>query len=190
MKVIAFNGSPRKEGNTNALITHVLAEIKAEGIETEIIQLAGKRIHGCISCYRCFSARDNHCSVDDDFNGLLDQMAAADGIILGSPVYVAGVTPEIKSLMDRGCLVSTANGGLFTHKVGASVAAVRRAGSVTTLDSLNHFFLYGQMMIPGSTYWNLGIGMAPGDVEKDDEGINTMKNLGRNFAWLLKKIHT
>ena len=189
MKVIAFNGSPRKEGNTCALITHVLKELEDEGIETEIIQMAGKKIHGCVSCYQCFTNQDNRCAVDDDFNGLLEQMAAADGIILGSPVYVAGVTPEIKSLIDRGCLVSTANGGLFKHKVGASVAAVRRAGSVTTLDSLNHFFLYGEMIMPGSTYWNLGIGMAPGDVEKDEEGIRTMKNLGRNMAWLLKKIH-
>jgi multimeric flavodoxin WrbA len=189
MKVIAFNGSPRKEGNTCALITHVLKEIEDEGIETEIIQLAGKKIHGCISCYKCFSNQDKRCSVSDDFNGLFEQMMAADGIILGSPVYVAGVTPEIKALMDRGCLVSSANGGVFARKVGASVAAVRRAGSVTTLDSLNHFILYNQMIMPGSTYWNLGIGMNPGDVEKDEEGINTMKNLGKNFAWLLKKIH-
>ncbi len=189
MKVIAINGSPRQEGNTYALITHVLKEIESEGIETEIVQLAGKKIHGCISCYKCFANRDRCCSVKDDFNGLLEQMAAADGIILGSPVYVAGVTPEIKSLIDRGCLVSTANGGLFTRKVGASVAAVRRAGSVTTLDSLNHFFLYGQMIMPGSTYWNLGIGMNPGDVENDKEGIDTMETLGRNVAWLLKKIH-
>jgi len=189
MKVIAFNGSPRQKGNTYTLITYVLKELDGEGIGTGIIQLAGKKIHGCISCYKCFENRDRRCSVSDDFNGLLEQMMAADGIILGSPVYVAGVTPEIKALMDRGCLVSTANGGLFTRKAGASVAAVRRAGSVTTLDSLNHFFLYGQFIIPGSTYWNLGIGRDPGDVERDEEGLNTMRNLGKNMAWLLKKIH-
>jgi multimeric flavodoxin WrbA len=189
MKVIALNGSPRKKGNTFSLITHVLAEVAQEGIDTEVIQLSGQAIHGCISCYKCFANVDGRCSVDDDFNPLLAQMVAADGIILGSPVYVSGVTPEIKAVMDRSCLVSTANGGLFTHKVGAAVAAVRRAGSVTTLDSLNHFFLYGQMIIPGSTYWNLGIGMNPGDVEKDEEGIRTMENLGKNIAWLMKRIY-
>ncbi len=189
MKVIAFNGSPRKAGNTFTLIGHVFEELGQEGIETEVIQMAGKKIHGCIACYKCFANRDNRCSVDDDFNGLLEQMTMADGIILGSPVYVAGVTPEIKALIDRSCLVSSANGGLFKHKVGASVAAVRRAGSVTTLDSLNHFFLYSQMIIPGSTYWNLGIGNEPGEVKRDGEGLNTMKNLGKNMAWLLKKIH-
>ncbi|MEE8399072.1 MAG: flavodoxin family protein [Desulfobacterales bacterium] len=189
MKVVAINGSPRKEGNTFALITHVLNELKSEGIETEIIQLAGKKIHGCIACNKCFANRDKRCSVDDDFNGLFEQMTAADGLLLGSPVYVAGVTPEIKALIDRGCLVSTANDYLFTRKVGASVAAVRRAGSVTTLDSLNHFILYNGMIMPGSTYWNLGLGLNPGDVESDAEGINTMKNLGRNMAWVLKKIN-
>ena len=189
MKVIAFNGSPRKEGNTFTLIRHVLNELNAEGIDTEIIQMRGKKVHGCISCYKCFANADSRCAVDDDFNGLLEKMIGADGIILGSPVYVAGVTPEIKSLMDRGCLVSNANGYLFKRKVGASVAAVRRAGSVVTLDSLNHFLLYNQMIIPGSSYWNLGIGMNPGDVEKDEEGLNTMRNLGKNMAWILNKMH-
>ena len=190
MKVIALNGSPRKEGNTFTLINYVLKEISAEGIETEVIQLRGKKIHGCIACNKCFANKDNRCAVDDDFNGLLEQMMAADGIILGSPVYVSGVTPEIKAVMDRGCIVSTANGGLFTRKAGAAVAAVRRAGSVTTLDSLNHFFLYNQMIVPGSSYWNLGIGLNPGDVENDKEGLNTMLNLGKNMAWILKKMYT
>lgn len=188
MKVVAFNGSPRREGNTFTLINYVLKELENEEIETEIVQLAGKKIHGCVSCYKCFTNRDNRCSVDDDLNGCLEKIIAADGIILGSPVYFAGLTPEIKALIDRTGLVSTANGGLFKHKVGASVVAVRRAGSVTTFDALNHWFLYGQMIVPGSSYWNIGIGLNPGDVEKDEEGLDTMKTLGTNMAWLLKKL--
>ena len=188
MRVVAFNGSPRKKGNTFALITHVFQELDAEGIETEVVQLAGKKIRGCRACYGCFANRDRRCAGKDDFNDCLDKMLGADGILLGSPTYVAGVTPEITALMDRACLVSTANGGLFTRKVGAAVVAVRRAGSVSALDTLNHFFLYCQMIVPGSSYWNLGIGLNPGDVEKDEEGLRTMKTLGRNMAWVLKKI--
>jgi multimeric flavodoxin WrbA len=189
MKVIGINGSPRKKGNTSILINTVFAELEKEGIETEFLQLGGKNIRGCISCYKCFGNKDKKCSVDNDvFNEFLDKMISADGMIFGSPVYVSGVTPEIKALIDRACLVSTANGYILTHKVGASVAAVRRAGAVSTLDSLNHFFLYNQMFIPGSTYWNLAVGLNPGDVEKDEEGMRTMQNLGKNMSWLMKKI--
>lgn len=188
MRVVAFNGSPRREGNTFALISHVLKALEGEGIDTEIVQLAGKKIHGCISCYKCFANRDKRCAVDDDLNGCLEKMMEADGIILGSPVYFSNLTPEIKALIDRSGLVSAANGALLKRKVGASVVAVRRAGSVTTFDALNHWFLYGQMIVPGSSYWNIGIGMNPGDVEKDQEGVDTMKTLGVNMAWLLKKL--
>ncbi|MBW2062501.1 MAG: flavodoxin family protein, partial [Deltaproteobacteria bacterium] len=153
------------------------------------VQLSGKKIRGCLSCYKCFANQDKRCSVDDDLNPCLEKMMEADGIILGSPTYVASVSSEIKALIDRACLVSTANGALFRRKVGASVVAVRRAGSVSAFDTLNHFFLYSQMIVPGSSYWNMGIGLNPGDVEKDEEGINIMKNLGRNMAWLLKKIN-
>jgi len=187
MKVVAINGSPRKKGNTFSLISHVFAELKAEGIKTEVIQMADKKIRGCRSCFGCFAKRNQRCARRDDFNGILEKMLEADGILLGSPTYLAGVTPEIKAVLDRACLVSTANGGLFTRKVGAAVSAARRAGSVSTLDTLNHFFLYCQMIVPGSSYWNLGIGMNPGDVEKDEEGMRTMQTLGRNMAWVLQK---
>ena len=189
MKVIAINGSPRQEGNTFHLLRHVLKELDEEGIENEVIQLADKKIRGCLACYKCFSNQDGHCSVKDDLNPILDEMKAADGIIFGSPTYVSSVTPEIKALMDRACLVSTANGGMFTRKIGASVVAVRRAGSVSAFDTLNHFFLYSQMIIPGSSYWNMGIGLQPGDVESDAEGLTIMSNLGKNMAWLLKKLN-
>ncbi len=189
MKVLGFNGSPRKDGNTGILIRTVFAELEQEGIETELVQIGGKPVRGCVACYKCFGNQDQRCSNDKDIvNGCLEKMIEADGIIFGSPVYVSSITPEIKALIDRACLVSSANGGLFTHKVGASVVAVRRAGAVSAFDSLNHFFLYSQMFVPGSTYWNIAIGMEPGDVEKDEEGMQTMRNLGRNMAWLMKKI--
>lgn len=189
MKVIAINGSPRREGNTFHLIRHVLDELDKVGIENEVIHLGGKKIRGCLSCYKCFANQDGHCSVNDDLNFIIDRMKAAEGIVLGSPTYVASVTSEIKALMDRACLVSTANGGLFSRKVGAAVVAVRRAGSVSAFDTLNHFFLYSQMIIPGSSYWNMGIGLQPGDVEKDAEGLTIMSNLGKNMAWLVKKLN-
>ena len=190
MKVVAFNGSPRKKGNTSTLINLVFSQLNQEGIETELVQLAGKKIKGCISCYKCFQNKDKQCSVKNDgLNECIEKMLSADGIILGSPVYFSNVTSEMKALIDRAGLVATANDGMLRQKVGASVVAVRRAGSVCTFDSLNHFFLYGQMVVPGSCYWNMGFGLNPGDVEKDDEGVNIMKVLGQNMAWLLKKLN-
>ena len=190
MKVVAFNGSARKDGNTAVLLQHVLAELDKEGIETEMVQLAGKKIHGCLACRSCFARKDGRCAQKGDGgNALIDQLVAADGILLGSPTYVADVSPEIKALIDRACMVTRANGGLLRRKVGAAVIAVRRAGAVHAFDTLNHFFLISEMIIPGSSYWNIGIGREKGDVEKDAEGLETMQVLGRNMAWLLKKIH-
>jgi multimeric flavodoxin WrbA len=189
MKVVAFNGSARKGGNTAILLGHVLGELAKEGIETELVELAGATIHGCLACRKCSTRKDRRCSQTDDMgNVCIDKMAAADGILLGSPTYVADISPEIKALIDRACLVSGANGGMFRRKVGAAVVAVRRAGAIHAFDALNHFFLITEMIIPGSSYWNIGIGREPGEVEKDEEGIRTMKTLGRNMAWLLKKV--
>jgi multimeric flavodoxin WrbA len=189
MKVVAFNGSARKGGNTAILLGHVLGELAKEGIETELAELAGANIHGCLACRKCSTRKDRRCSQTNDMgNVCIDKMAAADGILLGSPTYVADVSPEIKALIDRACLVSGANGGMFRRKVGAAVVAVRRAGAIHAFDALNHFFLITEMIIPGSSYWNIGFGREPGEVEKDEEGIRTMKTLGRNMAWLLKKV--
>jgi multimeric flavodoxin WrbA len=189
MKVVAFNGSARRGGNTAILLGHVLGELAKEGIETELVELAGAEIHGCLACRKCSTRKDRRCSKTDDMgNVCIDKMAAADGILLGSPTYVADISPEIKALIDRACLVSGANGGMFRRKVGAAVVAVRRAGAIHAFDALNHFFLITEMIIPGSSYWNIGIGREPGEVEKDEEGIRTMKTLGRNMAWLLKKV--
>jgi len=190
IKVVALNGSARKGGNTAILLRCVLKELENEGIETELIELSGATIHGCLACRKCSQNKDRRCAQKGDMgNALIDKMTEADGILLGSPTYVADVTPEIKALMDRACLVSKANGGLFRRKVGAAVVAVRRAGAIHAFDALNHFFLISEMIIPGSNYWNIGYGREIGDVERDEEGMQTMKTLGQNMAWLLKKIH-
>jgi multimeric flavodoxin WrbA len=188
-KVVALNGSARKGGNTAILLGYVLKELEKEGIETELIELSGAKIHGCLACRECSKKKDRRCAQTGDMgNALIEKMEQADGILLGSPTYVADISPEIKALMDRACLVSKANGGIFRRKVGAAVVAVRRAGAIHAFDSLNHFFLISEMIVPGSSYWNIGMGLEPGDVEKDEEAIRTMKTLGQNMAWLLKKI--
>jgi multimeric flavodoxin WrbA len=188
MKVVAINGSARKDGNTAILIKAAFKELESEGIETELVQLSGKKLHGCMACGKCFEKKDRHCVIHDDLNEVLDRVFDADGIILGSPTYFSDVTSEMKALIDRMGFVSMANGQLLKRKVGAGVVAVRRGGAIHTFDTLNHFFMISQMIVPGSTYWNVGIGREIGDVESDDEGIATMTTLGKNMAWLLKKI--
>jgi multimeric flavodoxin WrbA len=190
MKVVGFNGSARKDGNTAILIRKVFAELEAEGIETELVQLAGKTVKGCIACGKCYKNKDKKCAVTNDFvNECIEKMSEADGIILGSPTYFCDLTSEMKALIDRAGYVARANGHMFRRKVGAAVATERRAGSIHTFDSINHFFLIGQMIVPGSSYWNVGVGGAKGDVEQDKEGLETMQILGQNMAWLLKKIN-
>jgi multimeric flavodoxin WrbA len=190
MKVIAFNGSARKEGNTSILLNMVFDELKAEGIGTEIYTLAGKPIQGCIACYKCFEKKDKRCAVEKDIiNECIQKMLEADGILLGSPTYFADVSAGMKALIERCGMVSRANGDMFKRKVGAGVVAVRRAGAMHVFNSLNSFFLISQMIIPGSSYWNLAIGRQPGEVNSDLEGVQTMRNLGKNMAWLLKKIN-
>ena len=190
MKVIAFNGSPRKDGNTAMLINRVLEELEKEGIKTEFIQLGGKQIRGCIACYKCFQNKDQRCSFKNDIlNECLEKMIEADGIILGSSTYFCNVSTEIKALIDRAGLVAIANGHLFKRKIGAAVVAVRRAGAANVFDAINKLFFINQMIVPGSIYWNLGIGFDKEEVKGDDEGMNTMKILGENMAWLLKKVN-
>jgi multimeric flavodoxin WrbA len=186
MKVVAFNGSPRKDGNTTILINHVFRELEKEGVETELVQLSGKKIHGCIACYKCFENKDQRCAVKDNIaNECIEKMIKAEGIILGSPVYFTDVTAEMKALIDRAGFVSMANGGMYKNKVGAAVVAVRRSGAVHTLDTLSHFFLAGQMIIIGR---GIGVGRDKGEVEKDEEGMQSVKALGQRMAWLLKKL--
>jgi multimeric flavodoxin WrbA len=190
MRVIAFNGSSRRDGNTAILLNVVLGELSNEGIETELVQLAGKAPQGCIACYKCFENKDQKCAVTTDaLNEYLAKMIKADGILLGSPVYFADASAGIKALIERCGMVSAANGGLLKRKVGAAVAAVRRAGAIHAFDTLNHLFQHQQMIVVGSSYWNVGIGRDPGQVKEDAEAMRTMETLGKNMAWLLKKIH-
>ena len=190
MKVVAFNGSARKDGNTAILVNTVFRELKKEGIKTELVQLAGKKIRGCIACEKCFINQDKRCALKADIlNDCIEKMLEADGIILASPTYFTDVSTEMKALIDRAGFVAKANQDMFRRKVGASVVAVRRAGAIHAFDTMNHFFFISQMIVPGSSYWNIGLGLAPGDVETDDEGIMTMQTLGSNMAWLMKKIN-
>lgn len=190
MKVVAFNGSARKDGNTALLLKTVLAELEAAGVETELVQLAGSRINGCIACYECFKKKDGYCAYStaqkDGINEYLNKMKAADAILLGSPTYFADVSAEMKALMDRCGMVSRANGDMFKRKLGAAVVAARRAGAIHVFDTMNHFFLIGQMIVVGSNYWNIGMGREKEEVAKDEEGMQTMRVLGQNMAWLLQ----
>jgi multimeric flavodoxin WrbA len=189
MKVVAFNGSSRKDGNTDILLNLVLDELKKENIETELIQLAGETLSGCIGCYRCRENKDQKCAVTNDrMNEYIAKMSQAQGVLLGSPTYISNMTTNMKALIERSAIVSRSNGDMFKRKVGAAVISARRAGSTHVLSSMNYFFLVTQMIIPGSSYWNMGIGRNPGDVKDDAEGIQTMKTLGQNMAWLLKKL--
>lgn len=189
MKVVAFNGSARKDGNTAILIKRVFKALEAEGIETELIQLAGEQIRGCTACRACFETKNQRCVIaDDNVNAYIQKMVEADGIILGSPTYFGMMSPEMKALIDRAGFVARANPDMLKYKAGAAVVAVRRAGGMTTFDAINHFFLINQMIISGSSYWNIGIGNNRGEVEKDEEGMKTMDDLGRNMAWLIKKL--
>jgi multimeric flavodoxin WrbA len=190
MKVAAFNGSPKKEGNTYHLIQRVFSELEREGIDTEYIHVGGKPLRGCTACLKCRENKDKKCALPDDgLNGYVETMEKAQGIILASPVHFSNVTAEMKALIDRAGFVVRANDGLLRRKVGAAVVAVRRAGAIMVYNDLNLFFGIQEMIIPGSTYWNLGMGRMPGEVLKDEEGLQTMEALGKNMAWLLKKLY-
>lgn len=188
MKVLGINGSPRKEGNTSLLIKEVFKVLENHSIETEFYQLGGKPVHGCTACGKCMELKDDKCHIKNDaINECLQKMLQADAIIIGSPVYFANVTTEIKALIDCAGYATRRTQSL-KHKIGAGVVAVRRAGEMHTLNSINHFFLINQMFVSGSSYWTIAVGRLPGDVLDDEEGMQTMKDLGENMAWLLKKI--
>jgi multimeric flavodoxin WrbA len=188
MKVIAFNGSPRKTGNTHILIQTVFEELEKEGIETEEVNIAVKPYRGCMGCMKCFENGDGKCIIKtDDLNEQFNKMREADGILLGSPVYCANISAQMKGFIDRTSFLNFANGGnVLARKIGAGLTAVRRAGSLSALHSLNSFFTITQMIVVGSSYWNMGFGMEEGEVKQDAEGMQTMHNLGKNMAWLLK----
>ncbi len=188
MKVVAFNGSPRSNGNTQILLEEVCKVLNAQGIETEIIQVGTRNIHGCIACGKCRENGDNRCIFSDDIvNECVEKIIEADGILLGSPVYFAGLSAQMKAFIDRVGYVCRPN-GLLKRKVGASVVAVRRDGAMSAFNSMNNFFTIAESIVVSSSYWNQGIGKEKGDVLSDEEGMNTMTTLGENMAWLLKKL--
>jgi multimeric flavodoxin WrbA len=187
MKVLAINGSPKKEGNTFHALQMVGEELIAGGAGFGILHIGHKMIHGCTACGKCAENRDEKCTLKtDDLNLWIQQIKEADGIILGSPVYYSGIPGTMKSFLDRVFYVAGANGGLFRHKVAAAVVAVRRTGGSVTLDSLYHYLTYTEMILATSSYWNVIHGRNPGEVGQDGEGVQTMRMLGKNMLWLLK----
>ena len=190
MKIVAFNGSPRREGNTSILINEVFKVLNLNGIETEMVQLGNKPVHGCTACMKCREIQDGRCHIKNDhLNMCIQKMVAADGIIIGSPVYFADITPEVKALIDVAGYVTRANNFTLKQKVGAAVIAVRRGGALHTFETINNFFLINQMIVPGSSYWNFAFGRNPGEVLNDTEGMQTMQVLGENMTWLLRKLN-
>jgi multimeric flavodoxin WrbA len=189
MKVLAINCSPRKGGNTELLLKEVFKSIEKEGIKTELFQLGGKKVNGCIACMKCRKKADGRCHQNNEvINTCIEKMLKADAIIIGSPVYFADLCVEAKALIDVAGYALRGAGNPLKRKPGAAVIAVRRAGAIHAFDSINHFFLINEMIIPGSSYWNIGIGREKGEVAKDKEGMETMRVLGENISWLLKKL--
>jgi len=187
MKVIGINGSPKQDGNTWHALTGVGKQLQENGIDFEIIHVGNKTVRGCMACGTCAHNKDEKCSISTDpVNEWIQQIKQADGIILGSPVYYAGIAGTMKCFLDRAFYVAGANGGLFRQKVAAAVVAVRRTGGSTTFDSLNHYLTYSEMILATSNYWNITHGRTPGEVLQDGEGVQIMEVLGQNMVWLLK----
>jgi len=189
MKALAISGSPRPGGNTEILLKKVLEPLEATGWDTEYMRIGGKPVRGCLACFKCFKNKNGRCVIEKDgMNEYMEKMNAADAILLGSPTYFADVTPELKALIDRAGFVALANGGTLRGKIGAAVVAVRRAGATHVFDTINHMFFLSAMIVPGSIYWNLGMGLDKGDVLSDDEAMRNMQHLGQTIDWLGKAV--
>jgi len=189
MKAVAFNGSPNREGNTFHALKMVTAELELAGIETEITHVGNKTVRGCTACGMCAKNKNEQCVLPgDEVNGWIQKMKGSDGIILGSPVHYAAMGGTMKSFLDRAFYVTSMNNGMLRHKVGAAVVAVRRSGGLPTFDQLNNFLMYAEMLIPTSNYWNVIHGTRPGEVTQDTEGVQIMRVLGKNMAWLMKLV--
>ena len=189
MKVLAINGSAGKDGNTALLINTVFEELHKEGIETEMVQLSGKVIEPCKACWAC-GGKGTCVHKKDLFQEIYEKMIQADGILLGSPVYTANISANMQAFLERASVVGDMNRSenLLRHKVGAAVTAARRGGALNALDAMTHFFMLQDMFIVGSSYWPMAYGRMPGEVKEDQEGMETMKNLGQNMAYLLKAL--
>lgn len=187
MHLAAFNGSSRKNGNTRILLEIICDEAHKAGIDSEIISLSDFPLRGCLGCFAC-KGQARCTAIDDGFNDCFAEMREADGIVLGSPVYSADVSALMKAFLERAGMVCASNPGLLRRKAGAAVAAVRRAGGLNTIDSINHFLRNKEVVLAGSTYWNMVYGKDPGDVRRDEEGMRNMRNLGENLAWLMRRL--
>jgi multimeric flavodoxin WrbA len=191
MRVLGISGSPRRGGNTDILIHTALGVLKEEGLETEFLSLADRPVKPCVACAGCFQGDEIRCvQADPAFEGMIEKFAAADGILVGSPVYFSSATPQTMALLDRVGYVARRHPELLRRKVGAAIVVARRAGQNFTFAQLNYFFLVSQMIVPGSSYWNIAVGREKGEVEKDAEGMDTVRTLARNMAWLMKKLAT
>ncbi len=189
-KVVAINGSPREGGNTEIMLNAALEPLREAGVETKIIQVGGKNIHGCRGCWACGKAANRKCVFNDDIvNDILEDLFNANAIIFGTPSYYSNMTPELKALIDRAGIVASANGKLFRHKVGAAVIAERRGGGSFIQASIHEMMLMNEMIIPGSTYWNFGFGRNKGEVSQDTEAMANMRNLGENILMLIQKLN-
>ncbi len=189
MKAALFNCSPRPQGNTSFLLNRMAGIFKQEGAESRLVQVGGELLRGCKACGSCREKKDGHCIEDRDIiNDCMDLMVASDVIIIGSPVYFSQMTTEAKALIDRCGYVAGANGKLLSRKIGAAVAVGRRAGRMTTFNAINQFFLINDMVVPGSTYWNVGVARDPGEMESDEEGLRTIDRLAENILWLQGKL--
>ncbi|MFH0896066.1 MAG: flavodoxin family protein [Bacteroidota bacterium] len=186
MKVIAINGSPKGEGNTYQAMRMLGNELEAAGIEFEVLHIGNRAIRGCTACMKCYANKDQKCATQDDFNSFIPKIMEADGLVIGSPVYYSGIAGTMKCFLDRLFYISGANGNFFRHKVGAAITAVRRSGGSSTLDGLNHYLNYAEMLVATSNYWNIIHGRTPGEVSQDAEGVQIMRVLGKNMAWMLK----
>lgn len=188
MRVLGINGSPHSDGNTAVMLDWVLGELREEGISTEILSLAGRPLAGCIDCRKCFENKDRRCGVSSDaLNDVIDKILAADGVVIGAPTYFANVSGNVKALLERVGMVNIANDWMLKRKVGAAAIVARRGGAIAAFDAVNHLFLHAQMIVPGSSYWNMGYGWHGRDVENDREAEQTMRTLGQNIAWVLNR---
>lgn len=190
MKAIAICGSPRANGNTELLLTRCLGKLEESGIDTELIRLHGKKIHGCIACGACRRLKDGNCAIrDDDFAEVFEAMKTADIIVVGSPVYYGSAVPELMAVLDRAGFVSGSVGNtFFSRKIGGPIVVARRAGQNFTLAQLMYWFMINDMIVPGSSYWNVAFGREAGEVANDAEGLATVERFAENLAWLAWKL--
>ena len=189
MKLVAFNGSPRKDGNTHIMIQHVFEVLETEGINCEEIIVGGQMVRGCTACMKCITDLGQCAIKEDKVNEWIEKMKGADAIIMASPTYFANITSEMKALIDRSGMVNHCGGNYLTRKVGAPIAVARRGGAIQVYNTLMAFFGISEMIVPMSSYWNMGYGLAKADINTDDKAISTMKTLGANIAYVLKALH-